>query len=106
MMDVRKEINFCQKTGLPVLGVIENMSGFVCPCCQTVTNIFPVSGSGPEGMAAKFGVPYLGKIPLDPVMLASCEKGEAYITAHPDAPAAKPLLDIVNGGVDIAWNNG
>lgn len=47
-------------------------------------------------MAAKYGVPFLGKIPLDPTMLASCEKGEPYVTAHPDAPAVAPLLAVVN----------
>lgn len=46
-------------------------------------------------MAAAFGVPYLGKLPMDPTMLASCETGEPFVTKHPEAPAAKPFLNIV-----------
>jgi ATP-binding protein involved in chromosome partitioning len=50
---------------LPILGLIENMSGFVCPCCNTNTDIF-MKGGG-EKLAAEFKVPFLGRIPLDPV---------------------------------------
>ncbi|MBN1127636.1 MAG: Mrp/NBP35 family ATP-binding protein [Chitinispirillaceae bacterium] len=60
--DVRKSIDFCRKLGLPVTGVIENMSGFVCPHCGNSTPIFG-SGGG-EAMATQAGVPFLGKIPL------------------------------------------
>lgn len=54
LADVRKEISFCKKIGLRVLGVVENMSGFVCPCCQEVTNIFSTGGG--EAMAKDMGV--------------------------------------------------
>lgn len=47
-------------------------------------------------MAARYGVAFLGKIPLDPVMLTSCEKGESYVTSYPDAPGVKPLLSVVH----------
>jgi Mrp family chromosome partitioning ATPase len=96
MADVRKEINFCKKTGLRVLGVVENMSGFLCPCCGTKSDIFaaPASG-GPSDMAARAGVPYLGALPLDPLLLSSCESGEAYVTKHPEARGVKPFLDVV-----------
>lgn len=61
--DVRKEINFCAKTRIPVLGVIENMSGYTCPCCGEVSNIF--SRGGGEVMATEMGVPFLGRVPID-----------------------------------------
>jgi hypothetical protein len=61
--DVRKEINFCAKTKIPVLGVIENMSGYTCPCCGEVSNIF--SRGGGEVMATEMGVPFLGRVPID-----------------------------------------
>ena len=61
--DVRKELNFCQKTGVKVLGVVENMSGYVCECCGVSTNLF--SKGGGEVMAREFGVPFLGAVPVD-----------------------------------------
>lgn len=62
--DVRKEINFCKKVGLEVLGVVENMSGFVCPHCNECTNVFS-SGGGKE-MAKQFGIEFFGAVPIDP----------------------------------------
>lgn len=62
--DVRKELNFCVKVGLEILGVIENMSGFVCPHCSECTNVF--SSGGGLAMAQQFGVEFLGKVPIDP----------------------------------------
>ncbi|KAK1757161.1 S-adenosylmethionine decarboxylase [Echria macrotheca] len=72
--DVRKELNFCAKTGIRVLGVIENMSGFVCPNCSECTNIF-MSGGG-EVMANDFGVRFLGRVPIDPQFLVLIETGK------------------------------
>ena len=61
--DVRKELNFCFKTSVPVLGVIENMSGYMCPCCGEITNLF--SKGGGKVMAEETGVRYLGSVPID-----------------------------------------
>ena len=61
--DVRKEINFCGKVGVKVIGVVENMSGYVCECCGVGTNLF--SRGGGEIMAREFGVEFLGRVPLD-----------------------------------------
>lgn len=61
--DVRKELNFCVKTQVKVLGVIENMAGYVCPCCGEISNIF--SKGGGEIMARECNVPFLGSVPLD-----------------------------------------
>lgn len=61
--DVRKELNFCVKTGVDVVGVIENMAGYMCPCCGEVSNIF--SKGGGEVMAKENGVPFMGSVPID-----------------------------------------
>lgn len=61
--DVRKEVNFCVKTQIPMLGVIENMSGYTCPCCGEVTNLF--SSGGGQVMAQETGVKFLGAVPVD-----------------------------------------
>lgn len=62
--DVRKELNFCKKVGIDVLGVVENMSGFVCPHCAECTDVF--SSGGGEKMAEEFGVRFLGAVPIEP----------------------------------------
>jgi len=62
--DVRKEINFCKKVGLDILGVVENMSGFVCPHCSECTNVF--SSGGGKTMAEQFSVEFFGAVPIDP----------------------------------------
>jgi Mrp family chromosome partitioning ATPase len=61
--DVRKELNFCVKTSVPVLGVVENMAGFMCPCCGEISNVF--SKGGGEVMAKECGVEFLGSVPVD-----------------------------------------
>ena len=61
--DVRKEVNFCRKVGVEVLGVVENMSGYVCECCGERANLFGKGGG--EVMAASFDVPFLGGVPVD-----------------------------------------
>jgi len=76
--DVKKELNFCKKTSIRVIGVIENMSGFVCPNCSECTYVF--SKSGGEVMATEFKVPFLGSVPIDPqfVMLVETGKRPVY----------------------------
>ncbi|XP_076323296.1 NUBP iron-sulfur cluster assembly factor 1 [Tachypleus tridentatus] len=89
LLDVRKEINFCRKVGIPIIGVIENMSGFVCPKCKTESQIFPPTTGGAEKMAAEMNVPFLGKIPLDSQIGKSCDEGKSFLREVPDSPAAK-----------------
>lgn len=82
LLDVRKEITFCRKVGLPILGVVENMSGFVCPCCDTKSDIFARTTGGAEAMCKETGTELLGAIPLDPQLLRSCEAGESFFAKH------------------------
>jgi len=94
LIDVRKEINFCKKVGLPVLGVVENMSGFVCPKCKVETQIFAPTKGGAEAMAKEMQVPFLGRIPLDPSIARSCDEGKSYVKHFPDSIATKKFLEI------------
>lgn len=71
--DVKKELNFCKKVGISVLGVVENMAGFVCPNCKECTNVF--SKGGGEAMAEEFGVKFLGSVPIDPAFVTLVEEG-------------------------------
>ncbi|CZT21342.1 probable Cytosolic Fe-S cluster assembly factor CFD1 [Ramularia collo-cygni] len=72
--DVKKEINFCRKVGVSILGVIENMAGFVCPNCSECTNVF--SKGGGAVMATEFQVPFLGSLPIDPMFIRLIEEGK------------------------------
>jgi len=77
LIDVRKCVNFCRQLNLPVLGVVENMSGYVCPKCGESVDIFK-KGGGQE-MAADMGVPFLGRIPLDPAIVESGDTGRPCV---------------------------
>lgn len=91
--DVRKSITFCRKLELPVTGIVENMSGFACPHCQTVTDIF--NSGGGERMATDMQVPFLGKIPLDPAVGQACDAGLPFIYHHNKSATAQALEKIV-----------
>eukprot|EP00117_Sycon_ciliatum_P045048 scpid83037/ scgid32422/ Cytosolic Fe-S cluster assembly factor nubp1; Nucleotide-binding protein 1 len=96
LLDVRKEITFCKKVGMPVLGVVENMSGFVCPKCTTETQIFPPTTGGGEQLAKDMDVPFLGKLPLDPRIGKCCDDGTSFLSEFPDSPATKAFVEIVS----------
>jgi ATP-binding protein involved in chromosome partitioning len=73
--DVRKSVDFCNKLQLPVLGIIENMSGFVCPHCGKETPIF--SSGGGKKLAEEINAPFLGSIPIDPRFVSCSDNGDA-----------------------------
>jgi len=97
LLDVRKEINFCKKVGIPIIGVVENMSGFVCPKCKTETKIFAPTTGGAEKMAGEMQVPFLGKIPLDPRIARLSDEGKSFMEEFPDSPTTQAYTTIVNG---------
>jgi len=92
-VDVRKSISFCRQLGVPVLGVVENMSGFACPKCGEVTPIFR-SGGG-RSMAIDMGVPFLGSIPIDPMIALACDEGRAFIHRYHTTATAEVMQDII-----------
>lgn len=95
LMDVRKEINFCRKVNLPVLGVIENMSGFVCPSCGHVEQIFAPSSGGAEAMCKQMDVPFLGRVPLDGRVAQAGDSGVPLAQLNPDGVVAKCIDEII-----------
>lgn len=76
LLDVRKEIDFCRKAGIRVLGLVENMSGFVCPKCTHESQVFRATTGGGRRLAKKMGIPFLGAVPLDPRVGMACDYGE------------------------------
>ncbi|KAL8774479.1 MAG: hypothetical protein Q9209_000852 [Squamulea sp. 1 TL-2023] len=95
LLDVRKEIDFCRKAGIKVLGVVENMSGFVCPSCTHRNKVFKATTGGARKLAQETGVPYLGAVPLDPRIGMACDYGESFFDNFPDSPACLALRNIV-----------
>ena len=101
LADVRKSINFCRKLNIKILGVIENMSGFISPNCKKITEIFK-SGGG-EKMAKEMKVPFLGRIPLDPDVVESGDNGSPLVLSNPAGETAQafkravqPLIELSN----------
>lgn len=84
LADVRKSINFCKTVGMPIFGLIENMSGFACPHCGETIDLFGVGGG--EKTAKDFGLTFLGRIPLDPRVVACGDSGECYHEKYADSP--------------------
>mgnify|MGYP001319116883 FL=1 len=91
--DVRKSLDFCAKLSLPVIGIIENMSGFACPHCATVTYIFKQGGG--EKLAEQAKVPFLGRIPIDPTVADCSDEGQPLVYKYPDSPTAKAFAEAV-----------
>jgi len=94
LSDVRRCITFCGQLNLPVLGVLENMSGFVCPKCGEMTDIFK-SGGG-EKMAKQMNVPFLGRIPIDPQIVQACDSGRPFVYHYNQTETAKAFEKILN----------
>jgi len=90
---VKKAITFAQRLKMPIIGVVENMSGFVCPNCGHKIDIFQ-SGGGKK-LAEEAGVPFLGSIPLDPKVSVDSDKGLPFVLEHADSPATKAFIEIV-----------
>lgn len=92
-VDVRKSITFCRQLHVPVLGVVENMSGFACPVCGTITQILP-SGGG-KRMAEEMHVPFLGAIPMDPKIAEAGDNGQAFIHHYAATPTAEIMRNLI-----------
>jgi Mrp family chromosome partitioning ATPase len=90
IIDVKKCITFCKQLNLPVRGVIENMSGLICPHCHDRIDIFKAGGG--KQMAKDFHVPFLGSIPIDAAMVSACDSGQPFIYSNSQSPAAQALI--------------
>ncbi len=91
--DVSKSLDFLRQLNFPVLGIVENMSGFACPHCGEVTEIFS-SGAG-EQLASQYGVPFLGKIPIDPAICQCGDSGKPFAYSIAKTATGKAFAEIV-----------
>ena len=92
LADVRKSINFCRKLNWRVIGVIENMSGFLCPKCGEITEVFG-SGGG-ERMSLEMRVPFLGRITIDPQVVQACDSGKPYLSQYENTGTAQAFKQV------------
>ncbi|PAV75056.1 hypothetical protein WR25_06378 [Diploscapter pachys] len=96
LLDVRKEVSFCRKTNVPILGVVENMAKFVCPNCSHTTLLFPSSTGGAETMCKEGGLDLLAQLPLEPALAEALDKGEDFFEKHPDSALVKSFLSLAD----------
>ena len=97
MADVRKGVDMFHKVQIPVLGVVQNMSGFVCTKCHNINHIF--GSDGARQLAASLEVPLLGDIPLDPAITDSGDAGKPLVISHPRSQSAQIYMDIAQAVV-------
>jgi ATP-binding protein involved in chromosome partitioning len=90
---VKKAITFARHLKIPILGIIENMSGFICPHCGNETAIFKTGGG--KKISKEMKVLFLNKIPLDPRICEASDLGEPFITSNPGSKSTKAFMNVV-----------
>ncbi len=93
LADVRKSLNFCKQVKMPVVGIVENMSGFVCPQCNETVEIF--SSGGGEQTARDFDLPFLGRVPMDPKVVIAGDTGIPYLSSDAETPATTAFKSVI-----------
>jgi Mrp family chromosome partitioning ATPase len=93
LADVRRCVSFCRTLGLGILGIVENMSGFACPHCGAQLDIFKTGGG--SLLAKETGLPLLGRIPIEPGIVAAGDAGAPFALEHAESPAARAFAEIV-----------
>jgi len=92
LLDTRKSISFAKMMGVPVLGIIENMSGLICPHCGKEIELFKRGGG--EKAAKELGIPFLGRVPIEPAVVEAGDEGVPIVVAHPESASARALAEI------------
>lgn len=92
--DARKTAKFCKMLGIPLFGILENMSGYICSKCNTLVHIFKSDGG--KKLAEELEVPFLGSIPLDPKVVEFSDKGVPYVKEHKESLAGKTVENAVD----------
>ena len=93
LSDVRRCVRFCSLVGCRILGLIENMSGLVCPHCGETIDVFRRGGG--QALAEETGIPFLGAVPLDPKLVEAGDLGAPYVTAFADSPTGEAFRQAI-----------
>jgi len=94
LLDSRRSVTFSKINNLPIIGIVENMAGLTCPHCGKDVEVFKIGGG--ERAAIEMGVPFLGRIPIDPMIAIKADSGEPYIVACQDSPVGKIFQEIMD----------
>jgi ATP-binding protein involved in chromosome partitioning len=94
LLDARKAMGMFKTVQAPLLGLIENMSSFLCPACGAETQIF--GHGGVKAAAERLGLPFLGEVPIDLALRESGDQGIPLVEAHPESPQAKVFLEMAS----------
>ncbi len=94
LSDVRRTVKFCQDAFIPILGVVENMSGFICPHCGKSVEIFKSGGA--EKLAETYKIPFLGRIPIEPSITMTGDEGKPFMLFYPDSEPAKAFSKVID----------
>ena len=98
LLDVRKSISFCSQVGMPVLGIVENMSGMICPHCGKAVDVFKRGGG--ERLAEELGMRFLGRIPVDPRIVTTGDAGKPLVATYPNSHTAEAFERLVENVVN------
>ncbi|MDL2269147.1 Mrp/NBP35 family ATP-binding protein [Desulfosarcina sp. OttesenSCG-928-A07] len=98
LADVRKSINFCRTVNIQILGLVENMGPFLCPCCGKPIALFKQGGG--QATADAMGIRFLGTLPFDRRVVTACDTGKPIITHDPDSAFASALKTVVQNITD------
>jgi MinD superfamily P-loop ATPase len=93
LLDSRKSVTFSRQLRVPVVGIVENMSGLICPHCGKEIDLFKVGGG--ERAARELGVPFLGRVPIDPEIVQDSDRGAPFVISHPDSKATQTFKEMV-----------
>lgn len=99
LSDVRRTVKFCKDASIPILGVVENMSGFICPHCGKSVEIFKSGGA--EKLAESYKIPFLGRIPLEPSITVTGDEGKPFMLFYPDKEPAKAFSKVIDKVIEF-----
>ncbi len=92
LLDVKKSLNFCKQVGMPVIGIVENMSGMICPHCGKAIDVFKRGGG--QRLAEETGIPFLGRVPVDPRIVTTGDAGKPVMATYPNSLTAEAFENI------------
>lgn len=99
LLDVKKSISFCKHVGMPVIGIVENMSGMICPHCGKAIDVFKRGGG--EKLSEETGIPFLGKIPVDPRIVTTGDAGRPIMAMYPNSHTAEAFEKVVQNVINV-----
>ncbi|MGB9712012.1 MAG: P-loop NTPase [Dissulfurimicrobium sp.] len=98
LLDVRKSISFCRHVNMPILGIVENMSGMICPHCGKAVDVFKKGGG--EKLAEELGITFLGRIPVDPRIVTTGDAGRPLVAAYPNSHTSEAFEQIIRNTIN------